>query len=232
MSTRATVNRLLNDGTISDNNYYKFHEAVHYYFKESLSYIQETFPINDVICVSVWIDFSKRWEVLWDNVEFFVHKYKSVTSINDIDCDTWYNEFIDYQTLSNDEIPNTAFHDAKVVDIDEEEVFHYRMDILWWHLSNLTMPNTSAKHFKCLPKLAEMVLVLPLSNAELERLFSAVRKNKTDSRSFLKLDGNLSSVLAMKSKYPESRKPCFKWEPDNEIIKCAKSATINTIRKK
>ena len=50
MSTRATINRLLNDGTISDNNYYKFHEAVHYYFKESLSYIQETFPINDVIC--------------------------------------------------------------------------------------------------------------------------------------------------------------------------------------
>ena len=33
MSTRATVNRLLNDGTISDNNYYKFHEAVHYYFR-------------------------------------------------------------------------------------------------------------------------------------------------------------------------------------------------------
>ena len=145
-----------------------------------------------------------------------------------------YDEFIDYQTLSNNEIPNTAFDDAKVVDgtIDEEEFFHYRMDILWWHLSNLTMPNTSAKHFKCLPKLAEMVLVLPLSNAELERLFSAVRKNKADSRSFLKLDGNLSSVLAMKSKYPESRKPCFKWEPDNEIIKCAKSATINTIRKK
>ena len=235
MSTRATVNRLLNDGTISDNNYYKFHKAVHYYFKESLSYIQKKFPMNDdVICNSVWTDFNKGSEVSWDNVELFVDKYKSVKSVNDIDCDKLYDEFIDYQTLSNNEIPNTAFDDAKVVDgtIDEEEFFHYRMDILWWHLSNLTMPNTSAKHFKCLPKLAEMVLVLPLSNAELERLFSAVRKNKTDSRSFLKLDGNLSSVLAMKSKYPESRKPCFKWEPDNEIIKCAKSATINTIRKK
>ena len=93
------------------------------------------------------------------------------------------------------------------------------------------MPNSSAKHFKCLPKLAEIFLVLPHSNAELERLFSVVRKNKTDSRSSLELDGTLSSILAMKSKYPESRTPCFKWEPDKEIIKCAKSATTNTFKK-
>ena len=170
----------------------------------------------------------------WDNVEFFVDKYKSVTSVNDIDCDKLYDEFVDYQTLSNNEIPNTAFDDAKVVDgtIDEEEFFHYRMDILWWHLSNLTMPNSSAKRFKCPPKLAEIVLLLPHSNAELERLFSVVRKNKTDSHSSLKLDGTLSSILAMKSKYPESRTPCFKWEPDNEIINCAKPATTNKLRKK
>ena len=128
MTTRAIANRLLNNGTISDNNYYKFHEAVPYYFKESLSYIQKKFPINDdVICNSVWIDFNKCLEVSWDNVEFFVDKYKSVTSVNGIDCDKLYDEFIDYQTLSNNEIPYTAFHDAKVVGgtIDEEEVFHY-----------------------------------------------------------------------------------------------------------
>ena len=83
--TRAIVNRLLNDGAISDNNYYKFYEAVHYYFKESLSYIQKKFPINDdLICNSVLIDFNKRSEVSWDNVEFFVDKYKSATSVNDI----------------------------------------------------------------------------------------------------------------------------------------------------
>ena len=128
----------------------------------------------------------------WDNVDFFVDKYKSVTSVNDIDCGKLHDEFTDYQTLSKNEIPNTAFGDAKVVygTIDEEEVFHYRMDILWWHLSNLTLANSSAKRFKCLPKLAEIVLVLPHSNTELERIFSVVRKNKTDSCSSLKLDGH------------------------------------------
>ena len=42
----------------------------------------------------------------------------------------------------------------------------------------------------------------------------------------------LSPILAMNSKYLEPRTPCFKWEPNNEIIKCAKSATTNTLRKK
>ena len=45
MPTRAVINRLLKDGPVSDNNYYLFHEAVHYYFKESFSYIEKKFLI-------------------------------------------------------------------------------------------------------------------------------------------------------------------------------------------
>ena len=43
------------------------------------------------------------WFVIqsWDNVEYFVDKYKSVTSVNDIDCDKLYDELMNYQTLSN-----------------------------------------------------------------------------------------------------------------------------------
>lgn len=69
--------------------------------------------------------------------------------------------------------------DPKVVHsiIDEEEVFHYRMVNF---LNNLTMHNSSAKHFKYRPKLAEFFLVLSHSNAELEFFFNVVRKSKTD----------------------------------------------------
>ncbi|PIK36826.1 hypothetical protein BSL78_26353 [Apostichopus japonicus] len=56
------------------------------------------------------------------------------------------------------------------------------------------------------------------SNAEQERLLSVVRKNKTDSRLSLKLDGTLSSILAMKLQYPESTVPCFKWKPTKETL--------------
>ena len=46
------------------------------------------------------------------------------------------------------------------------------------------------------------MLVMPHSNAELKRLFSIVRKNKTLEHSSLKLDGTLSSILAVKTMYP------------------------------
>ena len=72
--------------------------------------------------------------------------------------------------------------DPKVVHsiIDEEEVFHYRMVNLRSRLNNLTMHNSSAKHFKYRPKLVEFFLVLSHSNAELEFFFNVVRKSKTD----------------------------------------------------
>ena len=53
----------------------------------------------------------------------------------------------------------------------------------------------------------ELVVVLPHSNAGEERLFSMVRKNKTDSRSAFKLEGTLSTLLAMKLQYPEDTSP-------------------------
>ena len=110
-----------------------------------------------MICNSVCTHLSKRLTVLWDNVEFFVDKYKSVASVND-DCDKCYDKFIGYQVLFNNEILNTAFGDAKVVGStkDEEDVFQCRMNILWWHFNNLTMVNSSAKRFKYLRNLVEI----------------------------------------------------------------------------
>ena len=69
------------------------------------------------------------------------------------------------------------------------------------------------KRFKLLPKLAELVLVIPHSNADSEGLFSIVRKNKTVERSTMKLDETLSSILSMKSMYLESEMPCFQSKP-------------------
>ena len=76
----------------------------------------------------------------------------------------------------------------------------------------MQIAGTTMKRFKFLPKVAEVVLVVPHSNAvHLERLFSIVRKNKTNATLSLKLDGTLSSILAIKSKYPESVVPCHKF---------------------
>ena len=69
------------------------------------------------------------------------------------------------------------------------------------------------------------------SNAESKRLFSIVRKNKTLQCSSLKLDGTLSSILAVKTMYPESDCPCFQWKPDDKLLEASKKATTKAISK-
>ena len=91
----------------------------------------------------------------------------------------------------------------------------------------MNIPGSDAKRFKLLPKVAEIVLIIPHSNAELERLFSIVRKNKSLERSSMKLDGTLSSILSMKTMYPESSVPCYLWKPSDDILKTSKRAAMN-----
>ena len=92
------------------------------------------------------------------------------------------------------------------------------------HLTN-QQSGTSMKRFRNLLKIAEAVLVVPHSSAEEGRLFSIVRKNKTDSRSSLNNDGTLSNILAMKLAYSENSIPCYKWKPASELLQSSKKAT-------
>ena len=81
---------------------------------------------------------------------------------------------------------------------------------------------TGAKEFERLAAVAKLVLVLPHSNADAERVFSVVGLNKTKTRNSLALDGTLSSIMAIKMADLE---PCLRWEPPSEVIKASKKAT-------
>lgn len=72
--------------------------------------------------------------------------------------------------------------------------------------------------------MAEIVIVLPRSNAGEKRVFSMVRKNKRDSRSSLRIAGTLSNLVAMKLQYPEATVPCCKWNPDEALLSNSKKA--------
>lgn len=225
--TKNNLSKLLNDGDIGQSDYDKVFHAAHQYFKHALVYMQQKFPLTDEVLMNArWIDVSKRMAGSWENVEYFVQRYSILCGISH---DELYDEYFDYQTLNDNEIGEQAWEDAKVIDCEEEGVpseFHYRVDVLWWYIANMKMPETNVPRFRHLLKVAEVVLVLPHSNAEEERLFSIVRKNKTDSRSSMKLSGTLSSILAMKSSFPESSTPCSQWQPDDSLLKKAKSATV------
>ena len=228
-TTKATLNRLLSEGDISQHKYDSFHTGAHFYLKDALQYIQNKFPIkNEVIHNSVWVDVEKRDKVTWSKIEFFLLKYSNQTCMEGVDNDKVFEEFVDYQPLTDNEIGHNAWSEAAVVDgkgEDGNKIVHYRVDILWYYIASMRLPETSISCFKVLPRIVVIVLVLPHSNASLERLFNIIRKNKTDMRSSLKLDGTLSSILSMKTHNPESITLCFKWRPDKDFLELSRKAS-------
>ena len=223
--TKFKLQKLLNDGDVSERDYSAVFDAAQAYFKTAFNYILTKFPVsNEVIMHSRWIDVQNRITSTWESVEFFLNRFKPV--LKDLPRDDVFDEFSDYQTMTDECIGEDVFEEAKVIDgeQDGESMFHYRMDVLWWHITNQNIPGTASKRFPHLAKVAELVLVLPHSNAGEERLFSIVRKNKTESRASLKLDGTLSNLLAMKLQYPEQVVPCFKWVPDDRLLDSSKKA--------
>lgn len=73
--------------------------------------------------------------------------------------------------------------------------------------------------FQRLSEVALLVLTLPHSNAEEERVFSMVTKNKTKVRPNLKVDGILSSILTIKLANPGVRT----YEPTKDRAHCSKN---------
>ncbi len=71
-------------------------------------------------------------------------------------------------------VEEAVWQAALVVDDDSNQ--HCRMDIVWKHLSEMRNPDNSLM-FKKLSKVTLLVLTLPHSNAEEERLFSMITKN-------------------------------------------------------
>ena len=129
------------------------------------------------------------------------------------------DEFLQYQLMNENDIPADIWESELTV--QDEETRHYRMDVVWSYM--LTMKSTDGDLlYQRLAKVALLVLTLPHSNAEEERILSLVTKNKTKFRPNLKLDGTLSSILTIKLANPE---PCQKFEPTQEILQSSKKAT-------
>lgn len=72
-----------------------------------------------------------------------------------------------------------------------------------------------------------LILTIPHSNAECERIFSSITKIATQFRSSMTKD-TLENLLICKS---NTSKHCFEQEFDKEFLKKAKSATANALQK-
>lgn len=118
------------------------------------------------------------------------------------------------------DVPQSVWDKACVCSNDDEEKI-FRMDEVWHYLSNLKSSD-GMKWFKMLSQIALLTLIVPHSNADEERVFSMVRKNKTPFRPSLGLDTTLPSLLTVKL---ATHEPCHKFEPDPTVVARADKVT-------
>ena len=123
--------------------------------------------------------------------------------------------------LQHEDVPLTVWEKAVVTVDDDARVTYHRMDVIWHHLSSMKAPDGTLRFYR-LSQVAKLVMVIPHSNAQEERVFSMVRKNKTCFRPSLDPKGTLSSILTVKL---GSTGDAHSYEPPKEVLRKAKSAT-------
>ena len=153
-------------------------------------------------------------EKSFSSVEYFVLKYPEI--FPGVHLDQLQEQFLNYQLLSEADIPKEA---KANIDLSEEHL--YGVDVLWGFLRGVKKPGTNSFEFDLLFKVAEVVMMILHSNAGEERIFSLINKNKTPSRSSLKLDGTLSSLITVKTHIENP----LQWQPSKTLLEKAKKAT-------
>ncbi len=223
MVTKGKLKKLLDEGDISLQSIDKFYDGVREFYNTAFAYCTKWLPLdNPLLKNCVFIDFNKRNKCSMDNVEGVLTALEHIHSdiVNDPRAvDVLEEEFLVYQTMSEGDIPDHIWKESTVtekLDVESgETITYHRMDMIWGHLRN-KLPNLSKVALSC--------LTIPHSNAAEERVFSLIRKNKTDFRANLDLETSLSAIVTIKMNKPASLVPCHQFKPSTELLKKCKTA--------
>ncbi|KAK6191363.1 hypothetical protein SNE40_003074 [Patella caerulea] len=225
--TRETLSKLEDEGDISPHQRKAFFKGVRAFYTKAASEAVQKFPWqdeHDLLKHARFINVVAREAASFEDVLFFQRRYSHLLPYTTPqESAALQEEFTDYQLLGDTDIPASVWDKATVKEGRQEE--YIRMDVIWGFLGHMVHAGGRLRFAK-LSAVAKLVLVIPHSNAGEERVFSMVRKNKTDFRNSLSVDGTLMSLLTVKLANPEST-PCHRWEPPKDLMKAAKGATMN-----
>ena len=178
------------------------------YFIAVVLYLKKNLPFNDEILQHAEVaDISKRMEKDFRDLRYFIHNFpclnKSPEEVDEINM-----QFLAYQTA---ELPVNI--------LDKKR----RIDERWAELGEITN-GEGKKLYDQLSKLMLVIVSIPHSNAECERLFSMVRKTKTEMRGHLEIN-TLNSILVHKCNMLARGTRAHQFDPSPSILAECKSAT-------
>ena len=128
------------------------------------------------------------------------------------------------QIVSSDERDNLEeFLDFLMAPADELPKTDDGVDTFWGLMSDIQDTFTGKQRFPILSKLAKACCVVPVSNADPERIFSMLKKIQTDMRSELHNDTVCSLVCAKQNQDVQ----CYDYNPSDTVLKAAKQSVLS-----
>ena len=123
----------------------------------------------------------------------YSHRYPNLLPFEEpSEFDSLTEEFNEYQLLRDSDIPDHVMESCKT---DRGDL---KLDSLWSFIGQMNDHAENALLFPRLWKVVRLILTIPHSNAEEERVFSIVRKNKTCFRPRLDPEETLASIVTVK----------------------------------
>ncbi|CAB4009886.1 ATP-dependent DNA helicase [Paramuricea clavata] len=133
--TRHTLKRLLEEGEIDQTEVDQFFDAVRAFFVKAYEYCVQWLPLDDLFMKHcIFVDFKRRTEVSFAHIEQTITHFKRIheTLMSDPSIlNAVEDEFIDYQAMNENDIPQTIWEAAVVGDIRDNQ---HCMDIIWGYL--------------------------------------------------------------------------------------------------
>ena len=116
----------------------KFFKGVRKFYECATNYIKSKFRLNDdLIMHARFVNFDGRESCEFADVEYIIDHYQNVLSVNDVDIDQIFDEFVEYQLFEQSDIPHHVWQSAKEMSEggESEESTFIRMDVIWAFLS-------------------------------------------------------------------------------------------------
>lgn len=188
-----------------DSNVKKFYTEVRQFYSQAVKSILKKLPIHDTVLQNmIVLDYTKRESISFDHLVSLTRRFKLCdnNTMNKLE-----SEFLKYQLL----------------DFSKEEKQKLPVDVFWHGVSKRVASVNNLPEFPHLSKVMKDLLVLPHSNADCERMFSHVRKNRTEFRSELGND-TMKGILSTKFNLL-SDCACYDFKPDANLLSKAQKAT-------
>ena len=224
---------------IGTHVYKKFLADCKNFYIECANYLQNSVPVlkDEVLKSLTFIRLPDRHLATQEELNILCNRFPDV--IDKSELDDLYTQFLDYQALPNESLP----------DYEDEDGKRIRIDAVWRDIAAIKDPYSGTPRFPLLVELAQILLLIPHSNAYCESIFSTVRKICTDGRHNLgknateghaatsvynetsNVRNTLLGILLTKINIFHKKKiQCFEWDPTERLVQEAKSVTYNALK--